>query len=375
MKYVLKSLLIASLAFFCAGSIAFGQTAPEPQPIGLVPVEPAKESAKPIPVQQTILKLTPSFMLKPIGVYRMGDLFDGPYVEIMPGIELGGDFYTATNKKLSLDVGYTLAFRQYINKGHDRFIEHEITPNLSYDLSERMSVSLNGTIDIDSYNLASDQGSNEIAFELTPGMKYKLTDEIKIGLGYYILFFWDPNNIRSYNQLDSISNPPGDPSDLMGGVAGISNYSGTYSPYGVGGVTPQGEAFRFFQQGISMEVGYQFIPTTKLTFKYHYYGYTSSNKDESQFTGHQFYIVLDQNLWKGATANLQYRIRRRDFPWAFSDANNPKFDWRHRIMLTLGQTLTDYLSLESWLRIQLINSNAADPVDTEEFYLGAKLQF
>lgn len=399
MKCIFKNLIIIVAALgLCSGAIAqtpvpeatpvpdsavAPSNEPSPPASGLVPEteEKAPEAAKK-ETPQTAMSLNPYVWIKPLNL----DKDQGSYVPslgIEPGADFLADFSTATKRKISLSLGYLLIFKQYLDKGYDRFFEHDLSFGFSHDLTSKFSVAAPGVFYIGQWYSAENQGGNYVSYELFPAVAYKITDKLTSKLGYYGFFNYDPNVIRSYDEVDSITNPPSEAGDITKGTAGVYDY---YDPYGYQSnpyypafapvaPMPGGEVQKMFLHGITMDLSYRFTPKTTGTFKYHYYGKVTSNNDESEYTGHQIYFILNQSVWEGGNLNLQWRIRRRAFSYAFADDGSNKIDWRHRIYFTLSQTVNDYLTVEAFWRLQHIRSNASDPVNINDAYLGTKFSF
>ena len=393
MKNLLSSLIIFTVAFGLTNFSFAQDPAPAPAPGTIEQTQPAgtgllPEASKPEavkveePEKGTTLTLTPTLTVKPIALDK--DLGKHKFFfGLEPSVNFGADFLTSTKKKINLSLGYLLIFEQYFNDNYERYFEHDLSLDASYGINDRWTVSLGSIFYLCHYYSLAMQGDNENAFEVFPDISYKITDKLTAKLGYYLLFFYDPNNIRTYDLNDAVANPPSDPDDIGKAAAGTDYSSGSttyyYDPfYPQYAISPEieGEVFKFWHHGITMELSYKFNKGTKGTFKYHYYPASSSNMDEAEFTGHQVYFVLNQSLWKGGNLNLQYRLRRRSFPYAFTSiSGSTKVDYRHRIYVVLSHQINDYMSVESFWRLQHIRSNTSGVANLNDYYLGFSFTF
>ncbi len=384
MKGIIKN-LIAMLLIPAFIGTAFAQVPEDPNqapPPGLTEdTETPVEATKAVEAAESgsSFSFAPYLMFKPIGVDKLiGSHY--AYTSIEPGIDFSADFLTGTKRKLNLSLGYLFIYQQYWDDNYERYFEHELIPSLSHDITTKLSVNLNMVVYFMHYYSTANQSSNEYAFEGNPALTYKLNDKASFGLGVYYLFYYDPNNIRTFDQVDHITNPPTEPGDMGRGTTSFydaSQYGANpYYPQ-LSSITPEpeGEMFRGMILGPTMKASYKATPTTTSTFIWHYYGWTPSNNDEAEYTGHQWYFQLGQKFGKGGSIKAEYRLRRRAFSYAYTPSGRNKIDYRHRLQATVVQTINDYLSLEAWYRIDHSRANTADPSNMHWFYFGTKFSF
>ena len=339
---------------------------------GLVPdasspapsAKPEEAAAKP-----SVLSLSPSIEITPLGVDKLDKY--GPWIALEPVLEFKADLFSATQKKISFKAIYDFAYQQYLGQNYEKIFAHDIVVGISHSLTPRLSFTWNNEIKLLSFYLYERQSQNTNLFDAVPGLTYKLTDEMSVGIGYFFDFFYSPNSPRTYDSIDTITNPPTDASDIVRGGGGLYNYT-------IVGTTPTtgSEAQKNFTHAIKMNFNYKISPITSLGLTYYYYASVYSNNDAAEFTGHQGLLTIDQDLWKDGHFKLQYRLRRCSFLYAFAPVSeNYRISYRHRFYLNLSQKISDYVSLEADYKLEQNRSNTTDVDNSHSFYIGVILSF
>lgn len=382
MKNLLKGLTIMVAVLYTAAAFAQAPApAPTPAPVeqttapqtGLVPAEAPKAEVAAQP--SSVLKLSPSLMVKPIGFDKDFDTW-GYFVSLEPSLSFSSDFYSATKKTLGLSLGYTFIYQQYINIGQDKKFEHDFSFGLSHQVSPKVSIGVNTTFNYYNYYSSAHSDSNAYELNIIPMSTWKITDRFTAGIGYDLWLQVKPDVIRTYDMVDPITNPVTDPGDFFRGSALYTGSGGSYDPYAQTYFPPEGETLRNFWHAISGSLGYKIAPTTTASFKFKYFIDAISNNDAAEFYGSELNLGIGHQLWKGGSINLEYRYRFRFFKYAWTEVTgSQKKDQRHRVIATFSQAINDYVSVESWFRLNHMRSNTDNPDTINEFYLGVNLSF
>lgn len=278
------------------------------------------------------------------------------YFQLVPSASLDATFKTGTGRDVALNLSYGLEWDEAITKRENglRYFEHDFSGSASIDWTDSFSTSFSSGIN---YSLwASDSREHAIISDSGLMGKFKINDQVSISTGYRAFFF---NDLDSQFRL-SDGTFPGDADDLFTANSAIGGAANTY-------FDPLSNQFNydpvaghtwFTNNGLKI-VPTAKIGSTSLKFDYEYVFYTFTNTPNTDWRGHFLTPSISQKLpWKGGSVSLKNQLRLRNYQTKTNGDGTSASNFRNRLTLGLGQSITDTINVEFAYRWQLSGSNA-----------------